>query len=285
MVSWLVYPLSWTTVLFLQYLVASGDLNSEPALGLCIGILVGIYLLLEWTLPYERRWGMTFKTWLTDVQYLAMNGLFLGAVSAGLGLLTISTASDRLGPASGWPVWIQLLAIFLIFEACQYSIHRFMHEGRGRLGDFMWRVHAAHHFPDRLYVFMHVVGHPLNVLLIRSLTQVIPIWLMGYHQNVVSFFVMANAMHGLISHFNVDVRMGWLNYIFVGPELHRYHHGTELRDAKNFGATLSLYDLFLGTFIYRPGTSPKSLGVPADTKYPDHRNLLKILAMPFKRQA
>ena len=283
-VSWLVYPLSWGVVLGFQHLVVSDVVSPSAAIGQCIGVLVALYLLLEWVAPYQKRWGMTFRSWLTDIQYLAMNSLFLGAVTAGLGLLTISTTSGRVGPASDWPLWLQIPAIFLIFEGCQYAIHRYMHEGRGAAGDVMWRVHASHHFPDRLYVFMHVVGHPLNVLLIRSLTQILPIWLMGYDQRVVTFFAMANAMHGLISHFNVDVRMGWMNYLFIGPELHRYHHGAELRDAKNFGATLSIFDVLLGTFVYRPGTPPEHLGVGADARYPDYRNLLGVIAMPFEKQ-
>ena len=81
-------------------------------------------------------------------------------------------------------------------------------------------------------------------------------------------FLMINGLYGLISHFNVDARMGWLNYIFVGPELHRYHHSAGVNDAKGYGNTLSIYDWMFGAFVYRPGVPQAELGVNAAAGMP-----------------
>jgi sterol desaturase/sphingolipid hydroxylase (fatty acid hydroxylase superfamily) len=43
-----------------------------------------------------------------------------------------------------------------------------------------------------------------------------------------------------VSHFNVNSRVAWLNYLLVGTELHRYHHNADPTEAKNFGAVVSI---------------------------------------------
>jgi sterol desaturase/sphingolipid hydroxylase (fatty acid hydroxylase superfamily) len=88
-------------------------------------------------------------------------------------------------------------------------------------------------------------------------------------------------MHGLFSHFNVDIRAGWMNYLFVGTELHRYHHSANVAEAGNFGATLSVFDLIFGTFVYRPGLPPQELGVTGDL--PPYERFAAVLALPFQR--
>ncbi|MGO7033949.1 sterol desaturase family protein [Rhizobium ruizarguesonis] len=72
----------------------------------------------------------------------------------------------------------------------------------------------------------------------------------------------------MISHFNVDLRLGWANYIFVGPEVHRYHHSADVNEAKNYGATLTLWDQIFGTFVFHPGLAPQDLGVSPDANLP-----------------
>ena len=159
-----------------------------------------------------------------------------------------------------------------------------MHELPGRFGNFLWRVHVVHHLPPRVYVMMHAVFHPLNSMLIQPLAIILPIWLMGYDQRVVAMFLMINGLHGAISHFNVDIRAGWMNYLFIGPELHRYHHSADPSEGKNYGATLALYDLLFGTFVYRSGRPPAELGVDAAQNLPAYENTLQVLAVPFLRR-
>jgi len=173
-------------------------------------------MLLERLVPYEARWSMTRQSFLSDLKYLVANGATLGVFSTLLGLFAITTAGQENGLASDWPFAVQLAAILLIFEAAQYSLHRFEHEGRGAVGRFMWRVHAAHHLPEKVYIVMHVAGHPINAMLVQGVIMIVPIWLMGYSEMVVVTFLMLNSMHGLISHFNVDARIGIANYVFIG---------------------------------------------------------------------
>lgn len=226
---------------------------------------------------------MTWRTFLNDLKFLAINSSTLAVTSAVLGFYAIRLAGNSEGFAAGWPFLMQLAVILLVFEFINYTIHRVMHETKGVVGNFLWKTHAAHHLPDRVYVVMHIAGHPINAIITQVCALVLPIWLMGYDQSAVTVFLMINSMHGLISHFNVDVRMGWVNYLFVGPELHRYHHSADIDEAKNYGATLSIFDQLFGTFVYYPGTAPKELGVSADQNLPAYGDTLAVLKLPFSR--
>lgn len=205
----------------------------------------------------------------------------MAAITTVLGYFAISMEGQTNGLAASWPLHLQFLSCLLMFEIINYAIHRAMHEAPGDAGRFLWHVHAAHHLPDRLYVLMHAVFHPINALLIQIGALILPVWIMGYDQRVVTLFVMINGLQGAISHFNMDVRMGWMNYIFVGPELHRYHHSANATEAKNYGATTPIFDMVFGTFVYKPGLPPEQLGVSEDSGLPKYSEYRKVIALPF----
>lgn len=280
---WTIYPASWAVIAFFFWCMTTGTIEPQAAWGATTAIFLVSYLILETLFPYQGRWKMTWRSFWSDFKYLVVNGTSIAIVNAGLAYATITLSADMNGPASSLPIAVQIILALVIFEACHYTVHRSMHEGRTRLNSWLWKVHAPHHLPDKLYVIMHVVGHPINQILLQIVVLVLPIWLMGYSQYAVAGFVMINGMHGLISHFNVDVRMGWMNYIFVGTELHRYHHSSDLRDAKNFGATLSIFDQLFGTFVYKPGIAPDNLGAADASLYPYYGDIATVLKMPFQK--
>lgn len=282
LVRWGLYPFSWAVTLAGFYMILYTTTDPRLVWMTRGGFLAVIYLLIEWQLPYERRWAMTFRSFLADLKYVVINGAFMAAITAGLGLLTITISGELTGPAHYWPLVLQVVVCLLVFEAINYGLHRAMHEMKGPLGRFLWLSHAAHHLPPRLYLIMHAVFHPINALLVQVLAIILPVWLMGYDQKAVTMFLMINGLHGLISHFNVDVRMGWLNYIFVGPETHRYHHSADVHEAKNYGNTLTIYDLLFGTFVYKPGKPPAELGVDKSAGLPVYERTLAVLALPFR---
>lgn len=280
---WTIYPISWAVIGFFFWRMSTGTIAPQEAWGATSALFLVSYLILETLFPYQSRWKMTWHSFWSDFKYLVVNGASIAIVNAGLAYASIALSTDMSGPASNLPTWLQIILALVIFEALHYCLHRSMHEGRTRLNRWLWKVHAPHHLPDKLYIIMHVVGHPINQILLQIVILVLPIWLMGYSQYAVAGFIMINSMHGLISHFNVDVRMGWMNYIFVGTELHRYHHSSDLKDAKNFGATLSIFDQVFGTFVYQPGIAPDSLGAADASLYPKYGDILTVLKMPFRK--
>lgn len=283
LVRWGLYPVSWL-VLLSGFVAIAEDVAAPRNIWMtCIGILALCFFLLEWLVPYERRWAMTRRSFFNDLKFIVINSGVVAGFTALLGLFAISLSTINTGWASNWPMPVQLFVCLLIYEAVNYALHRAMHETGGGLGQFLWRAHSAHHLPPRLYLMMHAVFHPLNGVMIQTVAVILPVWWMGYAPDVVTMFLMIMGLHGLISHFNVDIRMGWANYIFVGPELHRYHHSADAAEAKNYGGTLSIYDLLFGTFVYRTGRPPEHLGVAPDAGLPDYGQTLQVLKLPFTR--
>lgn len=282
MVRWGLYPFLLTIKIGTFYLLWRGTAPPENLSTISSGFVLALCFLVEWRYPYERRWAMTWRSLWSDVKFVVPNALTLWLVGLALGYFAIRASANLDGPARDWPVLLQLAACLLIFEGLNYAVHRAMHELRGPFGTWLWRVHAAHHLPKRLYLVMHAVFHPINAIMIRAFVIVIPVWAMGYDQIVVAMFGTLMSLHGLISHFNVDMRMGWANYIFIGPELHRYHHSANPDECKNYGSLLSIYDQLFGTFVYRPGVPPRELGVMADAGLPDYDRTGAVLALPFK---
>ncbi len=280
--SWSIYPFSWVILLGLYFGAERGLFSLAIAPTILGATLIILYLICERLVPYEQRWQMTWSSFLSDVKYLVSTSAFSAIFGALMGYITITGAGSPNGFASHWPYLVQLLACLLIYDAINYTVHRAMHEAGGKFGRFLWMVHAAHHLPPRLYVMMHAVFHPLNVLTNTVLVMTLPIWLMGYDPHVVTMFVMINSLNGLISHFNVDVRMGWLNYVMVGTELHRYHHSADINEAKNYGNNVPWFDILLGTFVYRPGQPPANLGVAPEAGLPAYGEYTKVLALPFE---
>jgi sterol desaturase/sphingolipid hydroxylase (fatty acid hydroxylase superfamily) len=281
-VRWGLYPLllAWTAGC-----VAYGLARPEAltvVLAVKAGVMVALLLVLEWLVPYERRWGMTWRhLWRRDLVFIAMNGAVLGLLNVGLTALSIAVAAATDGRTASWPLWLQVVVGLLAFEALQYSTHRWMHFGRGRVGNFLWRTHAIHHLPQQLYVVMHAVFHPFNGLLVRLAVQLLPVWLLGYGPEAAFVIGSIVALCGTVSHLNLDVRAGWLNYVFVGPELHRYHHSAEGQNATNLATALSMFDWMFGTFEYRPGVPPRELGLREEDGYPGQHAPLQSALFPL----
>ena len=279
--SWL-YPVSWLWIGTGLALFLRMDVDARPAWFLITLPLLLTYLVVEWVIPMDRRWSASWRNLMPDIAYIVLAGASIALLSAALAMISITLAGRVDGPARDWPLVLQVPVLFLVFEFMNYHLHRAMHELPGAPGRFLWRVHAAHHLPRRLYLLMHAVSHPLNAVIIQAMAIILPIWIMGYRADAVLIFLVVNAFHGIISHFNIDLRMGWANYLFVGPELHRYHHSAAGAEAKNYGAVLSVWDQLFGTFVYRPGEAPEELGTDPRDALPDYRRIGDVLTLPFR---
>lgn len=239
-----------------------------------------LLLLLEFWLPAKPEWKMTWSSFWRDLKYMMLNGGVAGLVKLSGIWLALDLSRWNLGIMADLSFWIEFVLVLVAYEFFQYWYHRLSHEGRSRLGEWLWRTHVAHHLPDRVYLLMHPVGHPLNLLISLALIQ-LPLVVLGARAETIFLFNALMSLQGLISHFNVDVKAGWLNYVLVGTELHRFHHSADLREAQNYGVLVPFWDLVFGTFVYAPGRLPARIGVVAPEQYPDSGEIGKVLALPF----
>jgi len=280
---WL-YPLLFIYMLVYAFIETNGY---TPALGayrgLYIMILIAVMLLVEIRRPLRRQWRMTRATFLRrDLPFMVLGGLTLALVQY-TGLELVLWFGLIRGEAHlAMPLIPSVLLILLLTDFLWYWLHRWSHEARGPVGRWLWKMHVAHHLPQQVYVFMHAVGHPINTLLVRIIYTV-PLFFLGFSTEAIFVASLVTGLQGLVSHFNVDCRAGFMSYLLMGTESHRYHHSACPEEAKNFAATITLWDILFGTFVYEPGKVPARLGVNDPARYPEDKNILRVLAMPFMK--
>ena len=75
-------------------------------------------------------------------------------------------------------------------------------------------------------------------------------------------------MSGLFQHSNCDIRLGWLNYLVSGPEVHRWHHSKQIAESNaNYAHSFVVWDLLFGTY-FRPARPESRRARPAGARLP-----------------
>ena len=118
---------------------------------------------------------------------------------------------------AGWwpvapPIWQQVVLMLLVAELLRYPLHIAAHNTKT-----LWRLHAVHHSPKKLYWLNVGRFHPVEKSL-QYVLDTLPFMLVGVGAEVVSLYFVFYAVNGFYQHSNVDVRYGPLNYIVSGPE-------------------------------------------------------------------
>ena len=280
-VAWFTWPMMFITNIGVALHAIAQHWDTSSVLTALLLANAVVLIALESVYPVERKWKMTGRSFLRDLKYFAVSGVTIAATNGVFGLASIQLNAGHSGPITDWPLWLSVPAALLVVDFFNYWQHRWSHELEGRLGRFLWRTHVAHHLPQQVYVLMHVAAHPVNIFLVRGFVNLLPLYLLGANAETLLMANIIVTLQGLVSHCNLDLRAGWFNYLFVGTELHRYHHSANLAESKNYAATLSLIDLGFGTFYYRPGRAPERLGVLDPSAYPDSNELWKIMKLPF----
>jgi sterol desaturase/sphingolipid hydroxylase (fatty acid hydroxylase superfamily) len=221
-------------------------------------IIIGAALLLlalERRFPYEPRQRLWRKGLIDDlVFYGLVQSYLLGLVIATLiGWLDGLTGWSRLRPVSDWPVLGQLAFFFVTHDLYIYLFHRAQHRV-----PLLWRIHEAHHATEDVDWISGARSHPLEILINQTI-EFAPIVLLGGAPEVALMKGALDATWGMYIHSNVNVRSGWLQYVINGPEMHRWHHATEIVDV-NFATKLAIWDWLFGT-AYLPRHKPKAYGV------------------------
>lgn len=245
-----------------------------------IPIAVVIVSVAERLLPHLPDWNRPRGDVVTDVWHIVVGGLtapqlyrfLLGLMLVPAAAAIAQTVGAPVWP-SGWPLIAQLALAALVAEFGQYWAHRLAHETR------LWRLHAVHHSPERLYCLNFLRDHPLGLLLLYA-PQVAPLLALGCNAQTFALFALFTTVHGLFQHSNVEVRLGPLNWLFSMAELHRWHHSTIVREGNhNYGANLIVWDAAFGS-RWLPRGHPSEVGIAGMPDFP--RGYLGQLSVPFR---
>ena len=243
--------------------------------------IIAVMVVVELLHPLRQEWKMTRASFLRrDLPFLLVGSVTLGTADYIVGWVTIQHSISHPSTLASLPLLPALVLALAAKDLLWYVYHRMAHQLNGPVGERLWKIHVAHHLPQQVYVLMHAVSHPIDAVLARALSA-LPLFFLGFSPEVVFLVSVLVSLQGLVSHFNVDIRVGWLNYFVVGTELHRYHHSADRQEARNFSAVVTLWDHLFGTFYYRPDAIPARLGVEQPDAYPSDKSILKVLVLPF----
>jgi sterol desaturase/sphingolipid hydroxylase (fatty acid hydroxylase superfamily) len=206
-------------------------------------------LLLELSFPYEKTWRNLDDQFVNEIVSMLLSAN-LGHNLARMAVYFLIAPAIVFWGTEGAPWWptslpfaLQVALGFIIWEFGIYWSHRMMHST-----EFGWRFHSLHHKLRRLSCLNSGYGHPINFAL-TSLFDLTFLILSGAPAEVMLFTSFLSGAVNFLSHANIDMKMGLLNYVVNTPEVHRWHHAAETASGKrNFGMQLPFWDLVFGTY-------------------------------------
>jgi len=245
--------------------------------------LVAAIALLERLVPFRDAWLAHDGETLNDIGHtLLTKGLVQLAAAAGASfpLIVAFVTQPQAGNAlaiwpAHWPLALQVVLALLIAELGLYVAHRMAHEHLS-----LWRFHALHHSVARLWVVNTGRFHVVDSLIKAALSQA-PLYLLGAPLPVFLWVGAVTAVTGLLTHCNVEMRTGLLDWIFSTPRLHRWHHSKAMSEGNtNYCENLVLWDLAFGTYYNPARGAPAELGISGKVA----PGFLGQLAQPFSKK-
>ena len=276
----LLYPVVSIGACVAFYVLAtSGTTTAVAAYGPILVAAILITLSELWW-PHRVSWKPDRGTVTTDVVFATVVQMVIPAFTS---IAFAFVAKALIG--AGWEapdLWphhlsgtLQVALMLVLADILRYWQHRAMHRS-----PTLWRLHAVHHAPGRLYWLNVGRFHPLEEM-IQSLIDALPFVILGVDERVLAGYYVFYAVNGFFQHSNCDVRLGPLNRIIAGPELHRWHHSAEINETNhNYGNKLIVWDTLFGTRYLPADREVGELG-NSEPAYPT--TFLGQVAAPFRR--
>lgn len=265
--------------------VPTGEVRDVPlSLGLDWLLLdllgsAAVFIFIEKLIPRYPDQAILRPEWKLDLFYFALNHLLIGAlllVGNGFAPLAFGCAVNaRLQTAvQSLPLGVQVLLLMLCADFVLYWTHRFFHET-----PWLWKFHAVHHCTEHMDWLAGSRSHVAEVLVDRALAMV-PLYLLGPDRQALDLYVVIAAAQAVFTHANVGMSLGPLEYVFVTPQFHHWHHSSD-RPAidTNYAVHFTLFDHLFGTYHMPEAHWPIAYG----TVSPLPRGFLAQLAYPFRK--
>ena len=235
--------------------------------------------LLERVMPHEKAWLENDGQMGPDLAHTLLNK---GIAQVIITFVAFMGIADALAPTGAslwpaeWPLTVQTALGLVIVEFGLYWKHRLAHEW-----PWLWRFHAVHHSVTRLWFFNTGRFHLVDTM--TGLMVGMPVLLLlGAPRDVLLMVRAITAVVGMLTHCNIEMRCGPLNYIFNTPTLHRWHHSKVLAEGnRNYGENLVLFDLIFGSYFNASDRRPpRDIGIQHDMP----TTFLGQLKVPFTSQ-
>ncbi len=243
-------------------------------------------ILLEKVIPFNHHWNKNHGDLNTDLTSAAVLIGFVDPLLKLLSPLFVVSIYSALNQSSGpdllgsLPLLMQVSIATLLIELGRYWSHRLHHVAKP-----LWRLHAMHHSSQRLYAINNFRFHPLNYML-NFLIGVLPVMVLGVSTEALLGYLAISQPVLMLQHANLNLKSGWLNYVFSTNEVHRWHHSNVAQEANsNYGNAIVLWDQLFGTFRFENDSKnqPTALGLfSSGSGYPSHGGYFKQLCSSIR---
>ena len=267
-VSWVAYPLVISFGIAQYLTLTSQDLPLQLSSYITVAMGALLVTFLEIFFPHVKEWQGNRADVKVDLLY--MIGVQV-AVPTVLGLslaLFLKNQMEQVGIQATtlwphqWPLGFQVMFMLLAADFLRYWLHVASHRFEP-----LWRLHAVHHSPHKLYWLNVGRFHPIEKTL-QYLFDALPFILLGVGEHVLALYFVFYAINGFFQHSNVELRYGPLNYLISSAELHRWHHSWLSRESNsNYGNNFIVWDLLFGTRFLPDNRQVETLGLP-NRQYP-----------------
>lgn len=262
------YPLTVGLTLILFGTLLNLGFPPMPAAYLPVLLAAAAITWLETRFPHQQDWRPDATAIRQDLAYMAVVQVAVPKLlSLGAVLLAAEQVRHATAPSTGlwphhWPLAAQAAVMVLSADFLRYWLHLAAHKH-----PLLWRLHAVHHSPQRLYWLNVGRFHPLEKAL-QFLLDSLPFVLLGVAPEVIALYFVFYAVNGFFQHSNVQLRHGPLNYLVSSAELHRWHHSRLSGESNhNYGNNLIVWDLLFGTRYLPDGRDVAELGL-MNRRYP-----------------
>jgi len=242
--------------------------------------LIAISLIvygLELAWPWRKNQAALRRDFFLDVFYMFFNFfLFSLVVYAAVSEVAVEAFSQFLAMlgitntvavrVNSWPVFAQLLCLFLVRDFIHFNIHRLLH----RI-PMLWEFHKVHHSVMEMGFAAHLRYHWVENVVYRTL-EYLPLAMIGFGIDDFILVHLTALTIGHLNHANIKFPLGPLKYLLNNPQMHIWHHVGQLPPSHpngiNFGISLSIWDyLFKTAWIPHCGRDIK-LGFPKVDNFP-----------------
>ncbi|MBX7191477.1 MAG: sterol desaturase family protein [Sandaracinaceae bacterium] len=182
-----------------------------------------------------------------------VSGLISRALVVALGALvamalgaTIAHADDVFGFFAArsllraLPEGAQLLVCLALVDLLSYASHRLRHHA------LFFPLHAIHHSAEELDWLAAARMHPLDEI-VDNVAITLPILFLGPAPWVLLCLGPITLLYTLFTHAAIELPLGPLRFVIVGPAFHRVHHAADVPGV-NYAGMIALWDVLFGTF-------------------------------------
>ena len=143
---------------------------------------------------------------------------------------------------AGWPIWVQLPILFLIFSFFDYWNHRVDHAA------LFWPLHRFHHSAEQFCIMTTTRVHP--AVFSSVISAVGPAAVLGAPPETIAELVVLVGLLRNVIHSRIDSNFGWIGrWVLQSPNHHRLHHVLDISVVPTGHFSLCpLWDRLFGTW-------------------------------------